>query len=175
MSQALRKLTAVVSSTKCTVVFINQLREKVGIVWGNPEVTTGGRALKFYSSVRIDIRRKEILKNGGNIIGNRAHVKVTKNKVAPPFRETEFDIIYGKGVSLTGELVDLASEHGIIKKSGAWYSYNDIKIGQGRDAAKQYLAENPDVMNGIEKQIREIYELPACEEEKEPQTAENEA
>lgn len=174
MSQALRKLTAVVSSTKCTVVFINQLREKVGIVWGNPEVTTGGRALKFYSSVRIDIRRKEILKNGGNIIGNRAHVKVTKNKVAPPFRETEFDIIYGKGVSLTGELVDLASEHGIIKKSGAWYSYNDVKIGQGRDAAKQYLAENPDVMNSIEKQIREIYELPACEEEKEPQTAEAE-
>ena len=164
MSQALRKLTAVVNNTKCTIVFINQLREKVGIIWGNPEVTTGGRALKFYSSVRIDIRRRDALKSGGNVIGNRVGVTVTKNKVAPPFKKAEFDIIYGKGVSLTGEIVDIAAENDIIKKSGAWYSYNDNKIGQGRDAAKLFLEQNPDIMRHIENQIRELYDLPVLPE-----------
>lgn len=157
MSQALRKLTAAISRTNCIVIFINQLREKVGIMFGNPEVTTGGRALKFYSSVRLDVRRIETLKAGGEVIGNRTRVKVVKNKVAPPFREAEFDIMFGKGISKEGDVLDLAAENNIIVKSGAWYSYLGEKIGQGRENAKIYLAEHPDVMSEVEEQIREIY------------------
>lgn len=159
MSQALRKLTAVVSKTNCTVIFINQLREKVGIMFGNPETTTGGRALKFYSSIRMDVRRIESLKQGGEVIGNRTRVKVVKNKVAPPFREAEFDIMFGQGISTEGDILDLAAQLGVIVKSGAWYAYNDAKIGQGRENAKMYLKEHSEVMKEVEEKVRKHYGL----------------
>lgn len=155
MSQAMRKLTAVISKSNCVAVFINQIREKIGVMYGNPETTPGGRALKFYSSVRIEVRRQEQLKVGSEVIGNRTKCKVVKNKVAPPFKECEFDIIYGKGVSRDGELLDLAVELGIVKKGGAWFSYNDMKLGQGRDNSKDYLLANPELFKEIEKQVRE--------------------
>ena len=154
MSQALRKLTGIISKSNCVVIFINQLREKVGIMFGNPEVTTGGRALKFYASVRLDVRRIETLKVGGEVVGNRTRVKVVKNKVAPPFKEAEFDIMFGKGISKEGDILDLAVLHDIINKAGAWYSYNGEKIGQGRENTKLYLANNPEVMEEIEQQVR---------------------
>lgn len=157
MSQALRKLTAVVSKTDCIVIFINQLREKIGIMFGNPETTTGGRALKFYSSVRLDVRRIESLKQGGEVIGNRTRVKIVKNKIAPPFKEAEFDIMFGQGISREGDILDLASDLDIIQKSGAWFAYKGEKIGQGRENAKQYLKENPAVLSEVEKLIREHY------------------
>ena len=156
MSQALRKLTAVTSKTGCTVIFINQLREKVGILFGNPETTPGGRALKFYASLRLDVRKAETIKQNGLPIGNRVKVKVVKNKVAPPFRETQFDIIFGKGVSKSGEIVDIGSELGVIEKSGSWYSYNGEKIGQGRESAKAYLESNPGTMAELEEKISDI-------------------
>lgn len=156
MSQALRKLTAVAGNTGCTVIFINQLREKVGIVYGNPEVTTGGRALKFYSSVRLEVRKMESLKQGGVVVGNHVKVKVVKNKVAPPFRETQFDIIFGKGVSQSGEIVDIAAERGFIKKSGAWYEFTDFQqTVQGREGAKNFLEANPEIMEALRKKIME--------------------
>ena len=151
MSQALRKLTGVVSKTNCIVVFINQLREKVGVMFGNPETTTGGRALKFYSSIRMDVRRIDSIKSAGEVIGNRTRVKVVKNKIAPPFKEAEFDIIYGKGISKLGDIIDIATNDNIIVKSGSWFSYNGDKIGQGRDNTKQYLSEHPDISNEIEQ------------------------
>ena len=157
MSQALRKLTAVISKSNCTVIFINQLREKVGIMFGNPETTTGGRALKFYSSVRLDVRRIEALKQAGEVIGNRTRVKVVKNKIAPPFKEAEFEIMFGKGISREGDLLDLAANANIIVKTGAWYAYKGQKIGQGRENAKQYLLENPDVYSEVEKTVRDHY------------------
>lgn len=157
MSQALRKLTPVVNKTSCTVIFINQLREKVGVMFGNPEVTTGGRALKFYASVRLDVRRIETLKAGGEMVGNRARVKVVKNKIAPPFKEAEFDIMFGKGISKEGDLLDLAANAGVVNKSGAWYAYNGEKIGQGRENAKIWLLENPSIMEQIENQVREHF------------------
>jgi recombination protein RecA len=157
MSQALRKLTAVISKSNCIVIFINQLREKVGIMFGNPETTTGGRALKFYSSIRLDIRRIESLKQGGEIIGNRTRVKVVKNKIAPPFKEAEFDIMFGKGISREGDVLDLAADSNIVNKSGAWYAYNESKIGQGRENAKQFLAENPKILAEIEAKVKEKY------------------
>ncbi|MCR4808066.1 MAG: recombinase RecA [Lachnospiraceae bacterium] len=159
MSQALRKLTAVISKSNCTVIFINQLREKVGVMFGNPETTTGGRALKFYSSVRLDVRRIEALKQGGEVIGNRTRVKVVKNKIAPPFKEAEFDIMFGKGISMVGDIVDLAANIDVINKSGAWYAYNGQKIGQGRENTKTYLEQNPDMLNEIELKVREHYGL----------------
>lgn len=159
MSQALRKLTAVISKSNCVVIFINQLREKVGIMFGNPETTTGGRALKFYSSIRMDVRRIESLKQAGEVIGNRTRIKVVKNKVAPPFREAEFDIMFGKGISSEGDILDLAANLNIINKSGAWYAYNGAKIGQGRENAKGYLKDNPDVMYEIEQLVRKHYKL----------------
>ncbi len=159
MSQALRKLTGVISKSNCTVVFINQLREKVGIMFGNPETTTGGRALKFYSSVRLDVRRIEALKQGGEVIGNRTRVKVVKNKIAPPFKEAEFDIMFGEGISSVGDILDLAAENGIVNKSGAWYAYNGNKIGQGRENAKQYLKDNPEICNEVEQKVRELFNL----------------
>ena len=154
MSQALRKLTGIISKSNCVVIFINQLREKVGVMFGNPETTTGGRALKFYASVRLDVRRIETLKVGGEVVGNRTGVKVVKNKVAPPFKEAEFDIMFGKGISKEGDILDLAVLHDIINKAGAWYSYNGEKIGQGRENTKLYLANNPEVMEEIEQQVR---------------------
>ncbi|MBS6397684.1 MAG: recombinase RecA [Clostridiales bacterium] len=160
MSQALRKLTAVISKTNCVVIFINQLREKVGVMFGSPETTTGGRALKFYSSVRLDVRRIEALKQGGEIIGNRTRVKVVKNKIAPPFKEAEFDIMFGQGISTEGDILDLAATSGVVVKSGAWYAYNDAKIGQGRENAKQYLRDNQAVCDEIEMKVREFYGLP---------------
>ena len=150
MSQALRKLTGVISKSNCTVVFINQLREKVGVMFGNPETTTGGRALKFYASIRMDVRRIESLKQGGEVVGNRTRVKVVKNKIAPPFKEAEFDIMFGEGISRAGEIIDLGAELGIVKKSGSWFSYNDTKIAQGRDAAKQVIADNPELAEELE-------------------------
>ncbi|MBR5800272.1 MAG: recombinase RecA [Lachnospiraceae bacterium] len=159
MSQALRKLTAIISKSNCTVVFINQLREKVGVMFGNPETTTGGRALKFYSSVRMDVRRIESLKQSGEVIGNRTRVKVVKNKIAPPFKEAEFDIMFGEGISYEGDVLDLASSIGIVNKSGAWYAYEGNKIGQGRENAKQFLKENPDVCDEIAVKVREHYGL----------------
>ena len=159
MSQALRKLTAAISKSNCVVVFINQLREKVGVMFGNPETTTGGRALKFYSSVRLDVRRIEQIKQQGEVIGNRTRVKVVKNKVAPPFREAEFDIMFGKGISREGDILDLAANLDIISKSGAWYAYGGEKIGQGRENAKNYLAEHPDFMAKMEHLIRIHYGL----------------
>ena len=157
MSQALRKLAGAINKSKCVIVFINQLREKVGVMFGNPETTPGGRALKFYSSVRLDIRKIENLKQDGEVIGNRARVKIVKNKVAPPFREAEFDIIYGKGISKEGNLVDLAVSLDIIEKSGSWFSYNGSKIGQGRENVKKYLMENPEIMTEVENKIRENF------------------
>lgn len=161
MSQALRKLTAVISKTNCVVIFINQLREKVGVMFGNPETTTGGRALKFYSSIRLDVRRIEALKSGGEVVGNRTRIKVVKNKIAPPFKEAEFDIMFGQGISREGDILDLAVNLNIIVKSGAWFAYNDAKIGQGRENAKQYLRDNPAVMAEVEKKVREHYGLAA--------------
>ena len=157
MSQALRKLTPVVSKNNCVVIFINQLREKVGVMFGNPETTTGGRALKFYSSVRLDVRKIETLKQNGEVIGNRTRVKIVKNKVAPPFKEAEFDILFGKGISTEGDLVDLASNAGIIQKSGAWFSYEGNKIGQGRENAKQFLIDNPQIREEVDRRVREHY------------------
>ena len=159
MSQALRKLTAVISKSNCTVIFINQLREKVGVMFGNPETTTGGRALKFYSSVRMDVRRIETLKQSGEAIGNRTRVKVVKNKIAPPFKEAEFDIMFGKGISRMGDILDLAAECGVINKSGAWYAYEGNKIGQGRENAKLYLETNEAVAAEVERRVREHYGL----------------
>ena len=161
MSQALRKLTAAISRSNCVVIFINQLREKVGVMFGNPETTTGGRALKFYSSVRMDVRRIESLKSGGEVVGNRTRIKVVKNKVAPPFKEAEFDIMFGKGISREGDILDLAAAENIIVKSGAWFAYNDGKIGQGRENAKLYLQENPEIMAEVENKVREKFGLPA--------------
>ena len=157
MSQALRKLTAVISKSNCTVIFINQLREKVGVMFGNPETTTGGRALKFYSSVRLDVRRIESLKQAGEVIGNRTRVKVVKNKIAPPFKEAEFDIMFGQGISKIGDILDLAANLNIVVKSGAWYAYNGNKIGQGRENAKLYLAEHADICAEVEQKVREHY------------------
>ncbi len=159
MSQALRKLTSVISRTNCIVLFINQLREKVGVMFGNPETTTGGRALKFYSSVRMDVRRIESLKQAGEIVGNHTRIKVVKNKVAPPFREAEFDIMFGQGISREGDILDLAADCSVINKSGAWYAYKGDKIGQGRENAKQYLKEHPEIRDEVEKQVRVHYEL----------------
>ena len=161
MSQALRKLTAIISKSNCIVIFINQLREKVGVMFGSPETTTGGRALKFYSSIRMDIRRIEAIKQGGEIVGNRTRVKVVKNKVAPPFKEAEFDIMFGKGISREGDILDLAANTGIVNKSGAWYSYNDAKIGQGRENTKNYFRENPEIMEEIEHKVRAHFGLEA--------------
>ena len=161
MSQALRKLTAIISKSNCIVIFINQLREKVGVMFGSPETTTGGRALKFYSSIRMDIRRIEAIKQGGEIVGNRTRVKVVKNKVAPPFKEAEFDIMFGKGISREGDILDLAANTGIVNKSGAWDSYNDAKIGQGRENTKNYFRENPEIMEEIEHKVRAHFGLEA--------------
>ena len=165
MSQALRKLTPVISKSNCVVVFINQLREKVGVMFGNPETTTGGRALKFYASVRMDVRRIETLKQNGEMVGNRTRVKIVKNKIAPPFKEAEFDIMFGKGISKEGDILDLATSIDVVNKSGAWYAYNGDKIGQGRENAKIYLAEHADVLNEIEAKVRAHYGLNASEEE----------
>ena len=178
MSQALRKLTPVVSKNNCVVIFINQLREKVGVMFGNPETTTGGRALKFYASVRMDVRRIETLKQGGEVIGNRTRVKVVKNKVAPPFKEAKFDIMFGRGISVEGDILDLAANVGIVQKSGAWFAYNNEKIGQGRENAKKYLTEHPDIMNEIENKVREHYFNKGTEEadsEDNKKEAENES
>ena len=161
MSKAMRKLTGVINRSNCAVVFINQLREKVGIMFGNPEVTTGGRALKFYASVRMDVRRVEAIKQGGEIIGNHTKVKVVKNKVAPPFKEAEFDIMFGQGISREGDLIDLAVKVDAVQKSGAWYAYKGEKIGQGRENAKTFLREHPEIMAEVEVQVREYYGLPA--------------
>ena len=161
MSQALRKLTAIISKTNCIVIFINQLREKVGVMFGNPETTTGGRALKFYSSVRLDVRRTESLKQSGEVIGNHVRVKVVKNKIAPPFKEAEFDIMFGKGISREGDVLDLATDANIIEKSGSWYAYKGAKIGQGRENAKTYLVQNPLICEEIENQVRELHGLEA--------------
>ncbi len=168
MSQALRKLTAVISKSNCIVVFINQLREKVGIMFGNPETTTGGRALKFYSSIRMDVRRIESIKQGGDVVGNRTRIKVVKNKIAPPFKEAEFDIMFGKGISKEGDILDLAAEANIVIKSGAWFAYNDAKIGQGRENAKQYLLDNPGICEEIESKVRDKYMLHATKNYNEP-------
>ena len=159
-SQALRKLTAAISRSNCIVIFINQLREKVGVMFGNPETTTGGRALKFYSSVRLDVRRVESLKLAGEVIGNHTRIKVVKNKIAPPFKEAEFDIMFGKGISKEGDVLDLAVNLNIIVKAGAWFSYNDAKIGQGRENAKIYLSQHPDIMAEVENKVRAHYNLP---------------
>ena len=160
MSQALRKLAGSIAKTNCVVIFINQLREKVGVMYGNPEVTTGGRALKFYASVRIDVRRVEALKNGGEVIGNRTRAKIVKNKVAPPFREAEFDIMFGEGISKIGEIVDLGVDYGVVKKAGSWFSYGDRKIGQGRDAVKELLKNDDGLRNEIEAKVREAMKAP---------------
>ena len=159
MSQALRKLTPVISKSNCVVVFINQLREKVGVMFGNPETTTGGRALKFYASVRMDVRRIETLKQGGEMVGNRTRIKIVKNKIAPPFKEAEFDIMFGKGISKEGDILDLATNINLVSKSGAWYAYNGEKIGQGRENAKNYLASRPELMEELELKVREHYGL----------------
>ena len=161
MSQALRKLTGVMSRTNCTVIFINQLREKIGVMFGNPETTTGGRALKFYASVRLDVRRVDSIKQNGEVIGNHVRVKVVKNKIAPPFKEAEFDIMFGKGISREGDILDLAAKEDIVEKSGSWYAYQGSKIGQGRENAKLYLAQNPAVCAEIEGKVREAHGIPA--------------
>ena len=153
MSQALRKLTSTINKTNTTCIFINQLREKIGIMFGNPETTTGGNALKFYASVRLDIRRVTSLKDGDNVVGNQVRVKVVKNKVAPPFRKAEFDIMFGEGISKSGEIVDLGVEYGILKKSGSWFSYGDTRLAQGRDAAKQVMQDNPELAEELEQKI----------------------
>jgi recombination protein RecA len=159
MSQALRKLTPVVSKSRCIVVFINQLREKIGVMFGSPETTAGGRALKFYASVRLDIRRIDMIKQGGERVGNRTRVKVVKNKIAPPFKEAEFDIMFGKGISVEGDILDLAADINVVIKSGSWYAYNDQKIGQGRESAKLYFVTHPDVLKEVEQKVREHYNL----------------
>ena len=159
MSQALRKLTSIISKSNCIVIFINQLREKVGVMFGSPETTTGGRELKFYSSIRLDVRRMESLKQGGEIIGNHTRIKVVKNKVAPPFKEAEFDIMFGKGISKEGDILDLAAQINVVNKSGAWYAYNGEKIGQGRENSKNYLKENPAICDEIEQKVRDFYQL----------------
>lgn len=177
MSQALRKLTGVTSKYNCTIIFINQLREKVGVMFGSPETTTGGRALKFYSSIRLDVRRIESLKQGGDVIGNRTRIKVVKNKIAPPFKEAEFDIMFGQGISREGDILDLAANEGVIVKSGAWYAYNNAKIGQGRENAKKYLREHPEVMEEAERKVREnlgLIEKPEAETADEGKTADME-
>lgn len=161
MSQALRKLSGAISKSKTTAIFINQLREKVGVMFGNPEVTPGGRALKFYASIRLEVRRSEAIKSGTDILGNRTRVKVVKNKVAPPFRQAEFDIMYGEGISREGSILDVASDLDVVQKSGAWYSYDDVRMGQGRENAKQYLRDNPEISNVIEKRVRELSNLTA--------------
>ena len=175
MSQALRKLTAHISKSNCIVIFINQLREKVGVMFGNPEVTTGGRALKFYSSIRMDVRRIETLKQSGEMVGNRTRIKVVKNKIAPPFKEAEFDIMFGEGISREGDILDLAANIGIVNKSGAWYAYNDGKIGQGRENAKKYLKDNPQIAEEIERKVRVHYGLADAEAEAETATSQMEA
>ena len=167
MSQAMRKLTSVIGKTNTVCVFINQLREKVGVVYGNPEVTTGGRALKYYSSVRIDIRRGEQLKDGTTVVGNRTKAKIVKNKVAPPFRQAEFDLMYGEGISREGCIVDMAVEAGVAKKSGAWYTYGEERLGQGREAAKHTLKENPDLREELETKVREAFDIPIITKEQE--------
>lgn len=172
MSQALRKLTAIISKSNCVVIFINQLREKVGVMFGNPETTTGGRALKFYASIRMDVRRIETLKQGGEMVGNRTRVKVVKNKIAPPFKEAEFDIMFGKGISKEGDILDLAVGLNLVNKSGAWFAYNGEKIGQGRENAKKYLAEHPEIMETLDHQIREHYHFGQEADEKEEKKAE---
>ena len=159
MSQALRKLTGSIKKSNCVAIFINQLREKVGIMFGNPETTTGGRALKFYSSVRLDVRRIDSIKQGDKVLGNRTRVKVVKNKVAPPFKQAEFDIMYGEGISKIGDLLDIAADIDIVKKSGAWYSYNDTKLGQGRENVKKFLQDNPDLIKEIDEKVRHYYKL----------------
>ena len=159
MSQALRKLTGSIKKSNCVAIFINQLREKVGIMFGNPETTTGGRALKFYSSVRLDVRKIDTIKQGDNILGSRTRVKVVKNKVAPPFKQAEFDIMYGEGISKIGDLLDIAANVDIVKKSGSWYNYQDIKLGQGRENVKKFLADNMDLTNEIEEKVRKYYKL----------------
>ena len=164
MSQALRKLTGTIQKTGCIAIFINQLREKVGVMFGNPETTTGGRALKFYSTIRLDVRRIDSIKQGEGIIGNRTRVKVMKNKVAPPFKQAEFDIMYNEGISKSGNIVDAGVKEGIVQKSGAWFSYGDIRLGQGRENAKQYLKDNPELSLEIENKIRTKYELPTMKE-----------
>ncbi len=173
MSQALRKLTSTVNKTKCIVIFINQLREKIGVMFGNPETTTGGRALKFYSSVRMDVRRIETLKAGGDIIGNRTRIKIVKNKIAPPFKEAQFDIMFGRGISKAGDILDLAVENDIIDKSGAWFSYDGNKIGQGRENAKNYLQANPQIMYEVEQQVRGAYGLPLDDLAPVPETSDD--
>ena len=160
MSQALRKITAAINKSKCIVIFINQLREKIGIMFGNPETTAGGRALKFYASVRLDIRKIDTIKNGDAFLGNRTRVKVIKNKVAPPFKQAEFDIMYNEGISREGNLIDVGVNEGVVEKSGAWFSYNDIRLGQGRENSKVYLNENPEIALEIENIIREKYNMP---------------
>ena len=172
MSQALRKLTPVISKSNCVVIFINQLREKVGVMFGNPETTTGGRALKFYASIRMDVRRIEPLKQGGEMVGNRTRVKVVKNKIAPPFKEAEFDIMFGKGISKEGDILDLAVGLNLVNKSGAWFAYNGEKIGQGRENAKKYLAEHPEIMETLDHQIREHYHFAQEADEKAEKKAE---
>lgn len=169
MSQALRKLTGIMNKTGCTVIFINQLREKIGVMFGNPETTTGGRALKFYASVRMDVRRVETLKTGGEMVGNRARVKVVKNKIAPPFKEAEFDIMFGKGISREGDILDLAANCGVVIKSGSWYAYNNEKIGQGRENAKKYFMENPAVMEEVEQKVRDFYNIDGIQQEESEQ------
>lgn len=166
MSQALRKLSGAINKTNTIAIFINQLREKVGVMFGNPETTTGGRALKFYSSIRLDIRRSEQIKDGTNVVGNKTAIKVVKNKMAPPFKTCNVDIMYGEGVSKVGEIVDLGSEIGVLEKSGAWYAYNGEKIGQGRENAKEFLKANPEICNNIEQQIREHFEIKKTKEDK---------
>ena len=170
MSQALRKLTGVINKSKTTVIFINQLREKVGVMFGSPETTTGGKALKFYSSIRLDVRKKDVIKDGTNIIGNRTTIKVVKNKLAPPFKTAEFDIIYGQGVSQLGCVIDLALDKDIIKKSGSWFSYNDEKIGQGKENVKVYLAQNPDIYNEIFAKVKSAYSIGEDAKSKDDQT-----
>lgn len=167
MSQALRKLTPVISKSNCVVIFINQLREKVGVMFGNPETTTGGRALKFYASIRMDVRRIETLKQSGEMIGNRTRVKIVKNKIAPPFKEAEFDIMFGKGISKEGDILDLATKLDLVNKSGAWYAYNGDKIGQGRENAKIYLGQHPEIMEELEEKIRAHYHLDGSVEKEE--------
>ena len=172
MSQALRKLTGIVNKSKCVVIFINQLREKLGVTFGNTETTTGGRALKFYASVRLDVRRMETLKQAGEVIGNHTRVKVVKNKVAPPFKEAQFDIMFGKGISREGDILDLAADKDIILKSGAWYSYQGDKIGQGRENAKKYLSEHPDIMEEVDHKVRVAYGIIPSDEEEEGEEGE---
>lgn len=178
MSQALRKLAGSINKSNTTAIFINQLREKIGVMFGNPETTPGGRALKFYSSVRLDIRKIESIKQGAEIVGNQVRVKVVKNKMAPPFRKAEFDIMYGKGISSEGNILDLAVENGLVKKSGAWYTYGEDQIGQGRENAKQYLIENPGLVTTLDRELREILEMPSAQAtilsvESEPEEAGN--